>query len=274
MSDSRNAQATLWNGTSGAAWVEMQAVLDATFAPIEAALVEAVSAAGARDVLDIGCGTGSTTLAIQRRLGAGGQAVGVDISEPMLALARARGAESAARFVLADPQEAALEPAAYDLIVSRFGVMFFDDPVRAFRNLRRATREDGSLFLIVWRSPAENGFMTSAERAVAPFLPELPARDLDAPGQFGFADPHRVRRILAESGWRDVDVRPADFACTLPESELVHYLTRLGPIAQVMREAEPELRVKMLAAARAAFETYVEGSIVRFTAACWIVTAR
>lgn len=273
MSDSQHAQAALWNGTSGAAWVEMQAVLDAMFAPIEAALVEAVSAAGARDVLDIGCGTGSTTLAIQRLLGAGGQAVGVDISDPMLALARRRGAESPARFLLADPQEAALDPGAFDLIVSRFGVMFFDDPVRAFRNLRQAARDDGGLFLIVWRSPAENGFMTSAERAVAPLRPELPARDLDAPGQFGFADPDRVRRILADSGWRDVDIRPVDFACTLPESELVNYLTRLGPIAQAIREADPGLREKMLTAARAAFDGYVDGSVVRFDAACWIVTA-
>jgi hypothetical protein len=103
------------------------------------------------------------------------------------------------------------------MIISRFGVMFFDDPVRAFANLRRAARDRAALCFIAWRSPAENPFMTTAERAAARLLPDLPARAADAPGQFAFADRRRVETILEASGWTDIAVRPIDAACLLPE---------------------------------------------------------
>ena len=153
-------------------------------------------------VLDVGCGTGSTTLAVARRLGAKGRCIGIDISEPMIAAARARAEREGtpASFIRADAQTHAFEPASFDMIISRFGVMFFDDSVRAFANLRRAARDDAELRFIAWRSAAENPFMTTAERAAAPLLPNLPARRPDAPGQFAFADRRRVYSILEESG--------------------------------------------------------------------------
>ena len=143
-----------------------------------------------RRVLDVGCGTGSTTLAVARLLGAKGRCTGIDISEPMIAAARARAEREGtpASFIRADAQTHAFEPASFDMIISRFGVMFFDDSVRAFANLRRAARDDAELRFIAWRSAAENPFMTTAERAAAPLLPNLPARRPDAPGQFAFAD--------------------------------------------------------------------------------------
>ena len=149
--------------------------------------------AGGR-VLDVGCGTGSTTLAVARRLGAKGRCIGIDISEPMIAAARARAEREGtpASFIRADAQTHAFEPASFDMIISRFGVMFFDDSVRAFANLRRAAKQTPSLRFIAWRSAAENPFMTTAERAAAPLLPNLPARRPDAPGQFAFADRDRV----------------------------------------------------------------------------------
>ncbi len=207
-----NEQAALWNGSAGRAWVDEQEVLDAVLAPFEALLVEAVGAAPAQRVLDVGCGTGSTTLAVARHLGAGGRCIGVDISEPMIALARTRAEREGApvRFVCADAQRHAFEPASFDTIVSRFGVMFFDDPVQAFANLRRAASADARLRVIAWRSAAENPFMTTAERAAAPLLAKLPPRRPDAPGQFSFADRDRVASILEQSGWAGVDIQPVD----------------------------------------------------------------
>jgi SAM-dependent methyltransferase len=246
------------------------------FKPFEQLLVEAVSAASARRVLDVGCGTGSTTLAVARLLGANGRSTGIDISDPMLAAARARAEREGApaSFIRANAQTHAFEPASFDMIISRFGVMFFDDSVRAFANLRRAARDDAGLRFIAWRSAVENPFMTTAERAAAPLLPNLPARRPDAPGQFAFADPRHVHRILEESGWAGIDIRPIDVACSLPEQELVRNVSRLGPLGRVLHETDEQTRKEVLAAVRAAFDPYVHDAEVRFTAACWMVSAR
>jgi SAM-dependent methyltransferase len=302
-----NQQATLWNGVAGNAWVELQEVLDQVFKPFEDLFVEAVSAQKAISrVLDVGCGTGAITLAIARLLRTKGRCTGIDISDPMIATARARAEreDMPASFIVADAQDHAFEPAGFDMIISRFGLTFFDDFVRAFANLRRAARDNADLRFIVWRSPSENPFMTTAERAAAPLLPNLPARRPDAPGQFAFADERRIYDILEESGWIDIDLRPIDVACTFPEKELIRYFTRLGPLGLILHEADEQSRIQVIETGvagssrpaqqnsaglvnllqpwlpqgglpvRAAFDPYVHGADVRFTAACWMVAAR
>jgi len=271
-----NEQAALWNGRAGRAWVDAQESLDRLFTPFEHLLVNEVRAAHGRRVLDVGCGTGATTLAIARALGTEGGCTGADISEPMIAVARARaGREGApASFVCGDAQRHPFAPASFDMFVSRFGVMFFDSPVQAFSNLLNAARGGAKLRAIAWRSAAENPFMTAAERAAAPLLPNLPARNPGAPGQFAFADRDRVASILEESGWAGIDIRPIDVECTLPESDLMGYITRLGPVGLVLQdETDGRRRAQVVAAVRAAFEAYVRGSEVRFTAACWMIGA-
>lgn len=270
-----NGQAARWNGPAADAWVEAQALMDVMFKPFEALLVDAIAAGGTEHVLDVGCGTGGTTLALTRRLGPQGRGVGVDISRPMVAAARARAEQEGtpAHFIHADAQDHPFEPAALDMIVSRFGVMFFRDSVRAFANLRRAARPTGELRFVAWRASAENPFMTTAERAAAPLLPGLPARRPDEPGQFALADRRRVQHILDESGWTGIDIQPVDVACTLPESELIGYFTRFGPVGLVLRDADERARAQVVETVRAAFDPYVHGAEVRFTAACWMVGA-
>jgi ubiquinone/menaquinone biosynthesis C-methylase UbiE len=272
-------QMALWNGPAGRAWVEVQELIEQTLKPIGDVLLAATFAEEPRPrvrVLDVGCGAGGTTLAAARRVGAMGSCVGIDISEPMIAAARARVKRegSTVTFIRADAQTYSFEPASFDVIISRFGVMFFDDPVQAFTNLRRATVDGGELRLITWRSAAENPFMTTAERAAAPLLPNIPARQPNAPGQFAFADQGRVSSILTHSGWTEIVMRPADVACALPEKELVGYLTKMGPVGRALEGADEATRAKVIAAVRPAFDPYVRGSEVRFTAACWIVSAR
>ncbi|MEU5346844.1 MULTISPECIES: methyltransferase domain-containing protein [unclassified Streptomyces] len=276
-------QTTRWNGPAGSAWVEAQPLVDGVLKPFEDLLVEALAAGHAGQVLDddscvldVGCGTGTTTLAVARRLGAAGHIVGVDISEPMIGAARARAeqADSPASFIHADAQEYAFEPATYDVVMSRFGVMFFNDSVRAFANLRRAAKDGAELRFVAWRGPAENPFMTTAERAAAPLLPNLPARRPDEPGQFAFADADKVRRILAEAGWTGIDIQPKDVTCTLPESELIRYFSRFGPLGLILGGADEQTRARVVETVRAAFEPFVQGAEVRFTAASWLVGAR
>jgi SAM-dependent methyltransferase len=272
-------QAQLWNGTAGQGWVAAQDVLDRMFRPFADILTAAVRP-GDR-VLDIGCGTGDTSLAAAAAAGASGHCLGVDISAPMIARARERAAEEGARvaFDVGDAQTHDFGPARFDLVISRFGVMFFADPVAAFANLRRAAAPEARLCVIAWRDPAENPFMTAAERAAAPLLPELPARAANMPGQFGFADSVRTQGILEQAGWRDIAIRPLDRDCVIPGAALEQYIERMGPVARFLREADDEKRAQLTAAIRAGFAPYREeggrdGDAVRFTAACWLIEAR
>ena len=162
-------------------------------------------------VLDVGCGCGGTTLAAAR-LVAPGEAVGLDLSGPMLARARA-DAEAAglgnAAFRQGDAQVHALEPARFDAVMSRFGVMFFADPVAAFENIRSATRPGGRLVFVCWQPLAANQWLLVPGAALAEHVRPAGFGTADGPGMFAFADPDRIRPILAEAGWRDVEITGA-----------------------------------------------------------------
>jgi ubiquinone/menaquinone biosynthesis C-methylase UbiE len=271
------AQAERWNAAAGAVWIEMREVLDRLFEPIAAEVVGAGFPGAGGRVLDVGCGAGATTRAMARRLGPAGRCQGLDISEMLVAeaarLAEAEGLAGAA-FVAGDAQAYGFEAASFDAAISRFGVMFFDDPVAAFRNIRSAVRPGGTLAFCSWRSPAENPFMTAAGRAATPFLPELAASDPEAPGQFAFADEARVRRILAEAGWRDVALRPLDVAGAVTRPVLMSFVTRMGPVGIALQALDEAARAPIVDAVRAAFEPFVTDGVARFDMACWLVTAR
>ena len=272
--ETNREQSALWNGTGARAWVETQQVMDQMFEPMERLLVDSLAGTHPAALLDIGCGTGSTTLAAARRLGPQARCVGLDISAPMIEMARARAAREQlpVGFIAADAQVHGFEPASFDTLISRFGVMFFDDPVAAFANLGQAARPGARLHFTAWRSADENPFMTTAERAAAPLLPELPTRRPGAPGQFAFADRERVAAILRDSGWTGIEIEPVDFTCTMPTQELPNYIRWMGPVGQVLQKADDATRDRVGGAVRAAFESFVHGVEVRFTAACWSVT--
>src|SRR5262249_11526666 len=262
-------QAKIWNGTSGNAWVDEQALIDRLLQPFADLTLVNLPVARGSHVLDVGCGTGATTLAVSRLVGAEGRCIGVVISEPMLVLARKRAEleHSSATFIRDDAQTSAFEPASFDAIISRFGVMFFNDSVRAFANLQRAAKRGARLRFFAWRGPSENPFMMVAERAAAPFLPSIPPRRPDEPGQFAFADQNPVRRILEQSGWTDIDVRPVDVPCAFPEKDLIRYFTRFGALGRALADADEKTRPRIVEITRAAFEPFVHGSEVRFTGA-------
>ncbi len=269
-------QGKLWNGASGANWVEAQELLDGMFEPFERILAQAVTSTNALKVLDVGCGTGATTLAAARAAGARASCTGIDISRPMIEVARQRAARAGidATFIVADAQTHDLAGAGFDLVISRFGVMFFEDPVQAFANLRRAAREGAALRCVVFRSIEENPFMTAAERAAAPLLPELPPRPADGPGQFAFADARKVQGILSAAGWDAIEMLPIDVPCAMPQRALDGYASRLGPVALALRGADDTQRARVMAAVRAGFAPYLHGDEVKFTAACWEIAAR
>jgi len=271
------AQAELWNGLAGRNWVEQNALLDRLLEPLVQPLVDDVRRQGARDVLDVGCGAGATTFAVARSLRGQGRCTGLDLSAPLIDLARRRAVETGvdnADFIVADAQLHAFPPARFDAVISRFGVMFFDDPVAAFANLRRAARTDARLAMVAWRRIEDNPFMTAAERAAAPLLPEAPPRAPDAPGQFAFADRQRVSGILTAAGWREVDLQPLDVACEMPADDLATYAVRMGPVSLALPTLDADRRDAVIEAVRRGFEPFVSDGVARFTAACWMIRGR
>lgn len=266
----------LWNGTRGQRWVEAQKLTDRMFKPVEDLLAEEVAAEVPAMLLDVGCGAGSTTLRASEVMGGKGTCVGLDISEALVEAARARAKAAGAPvdFIRADAETHDFAGGKFDLVMSRFGVMFFDDFVEGYTNLRRAAAPDGALCVITWREPQENPFMTAAGRAVKSLLPDLPSYDPDAPGQFGMADEGKIRRVIEGSGWKDLAYEPVDFECAFPVSDIDMMLTHLGPLGTLMQTLDLALAEKVYKTAKDAFTPYIDGDEVKYTAGCWKITAR
>jgi SAM-dependent methyltransferase len=267
-------QAARWNGPSGRSWIDHQDLLDRLYRPFEDLLVDGISGS---HVLDVGCGTGSTTLAVSRAIT--GQAVGVDISDPMIAVARERasGEQASAEFLVADVQTHQFAGAPFDTILSRFGVMFFGDPDTAFRNLHQASTGGASLRMIVWRNPEGSDIMVSAESATAELLPELPPRPPSVPttpGQFAFADPDLVSPILHAAGWRDITIEPIDVELSLPTDDMLRYITTFGRVGVQLPAVDDATRAHVLDRLSEALTSFTDGPDVRYVAACWLVRAR
>lgn len=269
-------QATHWNQAGGQAWVELQGLMDTLNKPIEDLLIARGDPGVGGRVLDIGCGAGGTTLAMARRVGPQGLSLGVDVSAPLLELARRRAeAEGleAADFLEGDAGSVDLG-AGFDGAISRFGVMFFSDFDAAFANIRSSLRPGGSMVFACWRSPKDNPLANLPMEAVAHLLPPTPQADPLAPGRFAFADPLRVRGILERTGWHDIAIETLDAPTPIAVDDLVTLSLKMGPVANALRTQDQATADKVRETVHAALTPYAENGIVPMTAGCWLVTAR
>ena len=263
-----------WNGRTGEQWVRYQDELDRVLEPLGLAAMARAQLASGERVFDIGCGCGATTLVLGERVGPSGHVLGVDVSAPMLGRAQARAA--AATNITFRESDAAITDfgAPVELVFSRFGVMFFADPVRAFQNLRRAGKR---LAFACWGARSENPWASIPALAVAPFLPEGPPPDPFAPGPFAFADRARLAKILTDAGWRDIAIEPTTLPLTWSRSAdvaiAVDFFAHIGPAARSLTEATPELRAKALAALGSALTPILGPAGLVLPGAIYLVTA-
>jgi SAM-dependent methyltransferase len=274
------AQAAYWNSPASRAWTDQHERQDRALAPLtEAALALAAPQAGER-VLDIGCGSGTTLLQLARLVGTGGRALGADIAAPSVAMARQRIAAAGlpqAEIIHADAATHRFDPAGFDLVFSRLGVMFFEDPAAAFANVRRAMQPGGRLALAVFRTAGENQWPSVPMAAVAHLLPPTPAADPDAPGMFSWGDPARVRRILDAAGFREVALTPVDLDYRIAETgaaEATEFALLFGPLTRVLPGLPHERQEAVRAALEAFFAGHVTPQGVAFPSAFWLVAAR
>jgi len=272
-----------WNGQSGERWVANQARLDAMVAVFGEATIEAVAPAAGERVLDVGCGAGASSLALAARVGAGGQVLGVDISAPLIGRARALAPkDTPVLYQVADASSADLSEGAFDILFSRFGVMFFDDPTAAFAHMRRALRPGGRVAFVCWRGAAENDWVRLPMGAIKGILPPSALPDPEAPGPFSFGDRRRVSRILTVAGFTDIAIAPFDAAVPFGEGgtrdaaidDAVKMTLEVGPLSRSLADKPDDIRARASAAVHAAFAGLPGERSVMINGAAWIVMAR
>jgi SAM-dependent methyltransferase len=273
MTESNQAQIEYWNGPVGERWAAFQPVMDKALSVIsDAALAFAAAKPGER-VLDIGCGTGTTTYALAKSVGPDGSVTGVDISRPMLAAARARG--TGVNFREGDASTALFHP-THDLVFSRFGVMFFDDPAAAFANIRKALAPHGRLAFVCWRDVKQNLWASAPMMAAKALLPPQEPADPLAPGPFAFADDARLRDILGRAGYRDIGIEKLDSTLNMGATldDAAEQSLRVGPLARAAAEVDDATKDKIRTVVRDTFAKYQNPAGITPPAACWLVAAR
>jgi SAM-dependent methyltransferase len=276
----RNAdQIAYWNGVAGRHWTDRQSAQDVLLAPVTEKLLARVAAQPGQRILDIGCGTGAISIALAGQVAPTGHVLGIDISVPMLERARQlTGRNLPVDYVLADATVYPFDPASFDLLVSRFGVMFFADPVLSFRNLRKSLRPKGRLVFACWCEPRQNGWMMAPLMAVYKHVPKLPQPGPEDPGPFAFADEARVKRILTEAGFVDVAMEACpltfDVAAGRGLEAAVQGALEIGPASRALEGHPPELATAAIQSIRDALAPFVKGQSVLLPGAIWLVTAR
>ncbi|AYM76884.1 class I SAM-dependent methyltransferase [Janthinobacterium agaricidamnosum] len=283
MTEQNAYQVADWNDQSGERWVANQARLDAMVAVFGQAAIEAAAPATGERVLDVGCGAGASSLALAARVGAQGQVLGVDISESLIGRARTLTPQhTPAQFLVADASSAELPEGAFDILFSRFGVMFFGDPTGAFAHMRRALRPGGRVAFVCWRGAAENEWMRLPMGEIQGIVALTAPPDPEAPGPFSFGERDRVTRILTAAGFTDIAIAPFDASVPFGEGgtrdaaidDAVKMALEVGPLSRVLAAQPDDIRARAAVAVRTAFAGRPGERSVMIDGAAWIVTAR
>jgi len=271
-------QIAYWNGPGGQHWADRQQVQDILLAPVADILIDRARPAPGERIVDVGCGCGATTSALAQRAGPTGHVLGIDISSPMLARARQLApAGLPVDFELADATVYPFASASFDLLVSRFGVMFFAEPVLSFANLRKALRPRGRLAFACWREPRDNPWLMLPLQAAYQHVPKLPQLGPEEPGPFSFAAEPRVNRILSEAGYSGIALERCDLVLDVAIGRgldaAVEGALEIGPASRALEGQPPDLRAAAARSIREALAPFARGQTVPLGASIWIVTA-
>lgn len=275
-------QIEYWNGDAGRRWAQEDDTMAHLLRPISEALIAYAKLDGCRNALDIGCGGGSQSVMLADELGEGAHVTGVDISQPMLAVARDKVAtpgygRATMDFVQADAATYDFTPDTFDLIFSRFGVMFFDDPESAFANIRTALKPGGRVVFCCWQPVKANDWTRIPLQAALQHVPAPSPADPDAPGPFAFSDPQRVRDILQGSGFTDIGVEPYStalhFGKTSTLQQSVRELAMIGPVSRLLAGQEQDVLESVFGAMEDVLAPHYRDGVLSLTGAVWFVTA-
>lgn len=272
------AQVDYWNGEGGEHWATFAARYDEVLEGFGTALAAAADPRAGDRVVDVGCGSGSTTLAVADRVQSNGSVLGLDLSTHLVTLARRRAETAGAanvRFEVADAAQFDLEAGSVDAMVSRFGVMFFADPPVAFAHLRSALRPAGRLTFVCWQSPLANEWITVPGSAIVTHV-ELPPTDPSGPGMFSMSDPDEIMSTLEGAGFDRIQIEslvvPQRFGDSLDEA--VAFMTETQVAARLLSGLDPARRGRVLEALHVGLAPHATPDGVFLDGAAWLVHAR
>jgi SAM-dependent methyltransferase len=276
--DQNADQIAYWNGPGGQHWTDRQQTQDMLLAPVSDVLIDRAKATVGERIVDVGCGCGATSIAFAERVGPAGHVFGIDVSAPMLARARQTApAGVPVDFVLGDATVFPFDPESCDLMISRFGVMFFAQPAVSFANMRRALRPSGRLAFVCWREPRDNPWLMMPLQAVYKHVPKLPQVGPEDPGPFSFASEQRVISILGEAGFSGTEMERCDLSLDVAVGRgldaAVETAIEIGPASRALEGQPPDLRAAAANSIRDALAPLANGNAVPLAASIWIVTA-
>ena len=280
MEDKNIKQKQFWSGAGGDVWVDKQREMDIMLNPLGERAIQGLDLSGEKKILDIGCGCGATTLEIAKAV-TQGEVIGVDISEPMLERATKTASDmmlNNTSFQVKDVQVDEMPRSYFDIAFSRFGVMFFEDPFEAFKNINHSLKDNGQLSFVCWQHASLNPWQSLSIQVIKEFL-DLPAPAPKSPGPFAFEDKSYINEILAESGFRDIEIKDNQEDIVMFSGKSIReacedYLTINPVVTEMLKNSPTELREEILEALIGKFSDFHNNEGLLFPSATWIVTAK
>jgi len=280
MEDKNIKQKQFWSGAGGDVWVDKQREMDIMLNPLGERAIQGLDLSGEKKILDIGCGCGATTLEIAKAV-TQGEVIGVDISEPMLERATKTASDmmlNNTSFQVKDVQVDEMPLSYFDIAFSRFGVMFFEDPFEAFKNINHSLKDNGQLSFVCWQHASLNPWQSLSIQVIKEFL-DLPAPAPKSPGPFAFEDKSYINEILAESGFRDIEIKDNQEDIVMFSGKSIReacedYLTINPVVTEMLKNSPTELREEILEALIGKFSDFHNNEGLLFPSATWIVTAK
>jgi ubiquinone/menaquinone biosynthesis C-methylase UbiE len=276
--DENSESQTYWNEEGGNKWAENIEIVESMIEPLSGLLIQEIAAQNGENVLDVGSGGGVTSIKLAEQVGSSGSVLGVDVSEPILSVARNRGKDIVnLEFQQSDAATAVLDENSFDIITSRFGVMFFDDPVQAFKNLHGALKPSGRLVFLCWRALEENPWIAAPAKAALEIVPppaDAERPDPTAPGPFSLADEDHLKSILSAAGFNNIELQAMDTNLSMGVlSDAVGFLMKMGPAAEVIKEATEDEKNAVAKAMTKTLGNYETADGIKIPSASWIVKA-
>lgn len=280
MEDKNIKQKQFWSGAGGDVWVDKQREMDIMLNPLGERAIQELDLSGEKKILDIGCGCGATTLEIAKAV-TQGEVIGVDISEPMLERATKTASDmmlNNTSFQVKDVQVDEMPRSYFDIAFSRFGVMFFEDPFEAFKNINHCLKDNGQLSFVCWQHASLNPWQSLSIQVIKEFL-DLPAPAPKTPGPFAFEDKSYINEILTESGFRDIEIKDNQEDIVMFSGKSIReacedYLTINPVVTEMLKNSPTELREEILEALIGKFSDFHNNEGLLFPSATWIVTAK
>ena len=279
MSEVNKNQRDFWSGKGGDIWVERQNAMDTMLSPLGEAALNKLNLNEGENVLDIGCGCGHTTLNIAKRISPDGQVTGLDISKPMLKRAKESANEmsiSNASFNCVDVQTDDIGEEVYSAAFSRFGVMFFEDPIAAFRNINKSLITGASLSFVCWQSPALNPWQSLFIEAVKKYV-DLPSPPPRSPSPFAFMESEYVSSILEESNFQNIMIEGHEaevnmFSGRSLSDSVKDYISINPVVSGMLKDSTEQEKTEIINSAIEAFFPYYSAKGLMFPSATWLVT--